>query len=607
MKYKDDAVAAAIQIVKDEVSAYENPFFYVTEDISFNMRNLIRQCRKNYHGIFDNPIDKVSGRQKIHPKLTQVFVEGVLKNIDMDVKHFTYRSKNGRKGIKTAELLRFLSSDYFSKTYFGETLDELERTACIDGTAILKTYTKKVNGVEKLVTTPVDRLNFYINPTARSIADAPRVTERAVHSVTAVQSMKGWHNTDKVEGKSNLDQNPTEGATVNNTSKDVDVFETWGQVPKWIVDNNPDAEDKDTEVEAHIVVSGIKSKQPILHLIEENKKKDSQGNPIRPYEELRYRKVQGRWDGMGVAEQIWTLEMWNSLVVNARINRNTLAQLGIFTVKKSGGVATSQLARMASSGIIRVNDHDDIENFPIQEAGVSSYKDEDVINNIAEKLTSAFEVAMGDALPASATATGVAVSDKNAGKAFTLVREQIGFFGQRWMNRHLAPYLATQVKKGDIIRFSGEEDGFDEQKSRAVAYLVDQAMERLFEQGQYPTELAIERAVANAEERIKRDGALFYDITSKIITDGIDAHVQITNEDLNVGVMLNNMVTLLQADPEARVYYRDMIADLMGIPRPPKQFPQPQQPQQAIPGNVAPQQTQPNQVDELTDATTLAA
>lgn len=600
MPYNPDVEAAAIALVKGEVSAYENPHYRITEDISFDIFNLIRQCRKNYHGVFDKPKDATTGRDKIHPRLTMAVVEGVVKSIDMDMKHWSWRSAVGRKGIPTAQILRLASHKHMKNTFFGEMLDENERTMCIDGTAITKSWIKTVNGKEKLVTVPVDRLNFYIDPTARSIADAHRVTERAVKTVSQVKSMD-WENTNDLEGNSNLNSNPVEGSE-QKTSKDVDVYETWGQIPEWIVKNDPSLMASGKEIEAQIVTSGIKSDHPRLHLIEENKKKDREGNPIRPYVEMRYRKIQGRWDGLGVAEQIWTLEMWKALTINTRINRNTLAQLGIFTVKKDRGIAPNALSRIASNGVIRVRDHDDIAQLPIAEAGAGSYKDEEVIEDLAQKLTGAFEVAVGDALPASTTATNGAIMDKNASKTWKVVRDQIGYWGTKWSDWHLKPYIGNQIKKGEILSVTGDMAEFDKMRKQAVAYLVDKKMEELFEQKKFPTAEAVQRAFASAEERIMQDGSLFFEVMGDIILDGVDAEVQITNEDLNVGVLMNNIIQLMQIDQEATPYYREVIADLMGIPRPTVQ---PRQQQTPLPNNIGFQTQQPNEVDEVTKANTL--
>ncbi len=47
----------AVRITGKEKAAWEDATAFVTDRVAFQMRNLIRNLRKNYWGIFDNPID----------------------------------------------------------------------------------------------------------------------------------------------------------------------------------------------------------------------------------------------------------------------------------------------------------------------------------------------------------------------------------------------------------------------------------------------------------------------------------------------------------------------------------------------------------------------
>lgn len=64
----------AIGLIRKEKTQWETATAYVTDKVAFQMRNLIRQLRKNYWGIFDNPIDPQSGREKIWMPLTESLV-----------------------------------------------------------------------------------------------------------------------------------------------------------------------------------------------------------------------------------------------------------------------------------------------------------------------------------------------------------------------------------------------------------------------------------------------------------------------------------------------------------------------------------------------------
>ena len=56
-----DIAREAIALVEGEKQMWENATVFVTDKIAFNIRNLIRALRKNYWGIFDSPLDPVTG------------------------------------------------------------------------------------------------------------------------------------------------------------------------------------------------------------------------------------------------------------------------------------------------------------------------------------------------------------------------------------------------------------------------------------------------------------------------------------------------------------------------------------------------------------------
>src|SRR3990167_6259354 len=85
--------AKAETLFRDEVSAWEDAQVFITERVSFLMRNVIRQARRNYYGVFETPVDPVTGRKKIYVPLTQSVVEAVVKNIDLDTKDVNLRAK----------------------------------------------------------------------------------------------------------------------------------------------------------------------------------------------------------------------------------------------------------------------------------------------------------------------------------------------------------------------------------------------------------------------------------------------------------------------------------------------------------------------------------
>lgn len=552
----------ATKLIQDELSNWEDGTAFITEKVAFQIRNLIRQLRKNYWGVFDNPQDPTTGRNKVWIPLTESLVEAVVKNIDLDTKDINFRAKK-HDSIGVTHLVRSIVKNELDKIGFGEKLDMLSRDLAIDGTAIWFTGEKEdINGEKVIDIRRVDPLNFYIDPTAPSIQEAESVIERVIIPIDEFRKLakaNNWVNTNLQEGTEDItrtDRDFNFSTTMGSKVKMVELFKRVGKTPNVIFSG----EDKDTEItNAEVVVSSNGSNY-IFHGAEKRDK------AIKPYEEAWYSRVPGRWYGKGVAEKLMNLQIWLNTVVNIRINRHYISQLGIFKIKKNRGITPQMISRLAANGAILVDDQDDIEQFPMQEASESSYADEKVIQSWAERNTSAFEVVTGEGLPASTTATATAIQGRNAQSQFTLVKEGTGLFLQRWIKNHVMPIIVKNLTKGDIIRITGEVDDIRKYDEAIVNKVIADQINELTGQGALldPAEIEAERqrllakANADGEDRFQRFSKSFNP------TD-FDAQVFITNEEFDKGVMIQNLISMLQISPELKDFVVPQAMDLMGL------------------------------------------
>src|ERR1051326_2706484 len=232
----------AINLIKQEKTLWETGTAFVTEKVAFQMRNLIRQLRKNYWGIFDEPVDPQTGRKKIWVPLTESLIESVVKNIDLDTKDISFRAKRP-EAIGLTGLVRNVVKNELDYIHFGETDEEMERTLAIDGTAVWKTveYIDEVRKKKCIKILPVDLLNFYIDPTAHSIQEAEAVIERAIITEDEAKGMSGWINTEQIRGTTNLDRRDGQtNLSFQRTGETrlVEVFERWGKMPKRLITGN---------------------------------------------------------------------------------------------------------------------------------------------------------------------------------------------------------------------------------------------------------------------------------------------------------------------------------------------------------------------------------
>lgn len=531
-----------ISIVKQERNNWEDATAFITEKVAFVMRPLIRQLRKNFWGVFDAPIDPQTGKKKIWVPLTEVLIDGVIKNIDLDTKDINFRAKKP-SAIGLTSVVRSIVKNYLDEMSFGEYLDEFEKNLAIDGTAVWKTLSvKEKDGEYCTVIRPVDLLNVYIDPTSHSIKEAYRFTERCLMTQEEVQAMNGWINTKDIQGTVGLNKTDSrygQSATPS-SSKYIDVWETWGKIPKSLITGLK--EDENQETEGHLVVSGLDTPgKERFHLAEENK-------DVRPYEEAWYSRVPNRWYGKGIAEKVLMLQLWINTIVNIRINRATVSQLGLWKIRKGSGITPQQLNRLPGNGAIVVNNMEDLQQLAMTEASQASYTDENVVWGWSQRVTSAFDSALGENLPASTPATNAAISNQNSQSAFTLIKEQLGMFLQRWVKRQCLPTIFKTITRAEIIEMTG--DGIKEIDEAIIYSQVYEQLEALNKANIFVDPEQIDMEVQKGLQKLSKMGnERFTELLHDLNVTDYDVEVYVTNEEFDKGVMTTNLLGQLQVIP----------------------------------------------------------
>ena len=578
---KDKAQKLLIAEVVQEVEKYDKEQFWITDKIALNMREMIKQFRKNYWGIHDQPIDPVTKKYKLWVPLTQTLVDAVRKGVNFGPKDVRFRS------YKTAwshftQLIRGFTHRWLSRNYFNHEIDQGVFTAAVDGTEVWKTY----RDGNRIITKDVDLLNIYIDPTADSIQEAYRFTERIPMTKGAVASMD-WENTTNFAVEEELEKEGDSAA--KKQGEYGDVYESWGKFNKAMVlaaAGQEDVEDDGSEIEAHIVISGIDTGRLVFHFAGENKETDNEGNIIKPYEELWFVKVPGRWYGKGLAETVMALQEWINQIVNLRIKKNTVAQLGLIKVRRGSKVTQQMLQNLVAKGVIELGNLDDIDNMRIDEAGESSYRDEQVARGWAQDVTAVFDSSLND-MPASTSATGAVIQDRQQRSAYQLIAESVEYFVQRWMDRHFLKNIPLVAKDSNVITLFNDFDDIKRIRENVVATL---AIQELKTKKTVPSEAELNDAMRRAERRLEDQKDLFIETVEQILTDGIETEVFMTNAEIDVAVTVKNLLELRNGlPPDAANEMTAEALDLLGLQVPQSlREPAPQPQDQAIP-EVQPQ------------------
>ena len=573
----------AVTIVNNHISKYKDPEVFITEHVSFSIRPLIRVLRKNYYGVFDKPIDSQTGRKKIWVPLTMTMCDGVSKNSDVDTKDATFTSRS-RKGISTTEIVRATVRRELEDTYFGQDLDMAIRTLSIDPTIVWNLVRYKKNGKTHIKRVPIDVLNVYIDPSAPTLQEVDFAV-RDLMTKKEMEAQTGWINLDKVIEQENLSRYDGEGRQVRATGKMVEIFKFYGQVPERLITGKK----SDVEmVDAYIVCSG-NGGAITLHFIEKNTQADKFGNIIKPYEEGWYTKLPWSWYGISPAWKVMDLQEYMNMVVNIRINRNTIAQYGIFKMRSGAGIRQKDFNRLGANGVIKVENMNDLEQMNINEVGSSSYQDEEFAKQWASEVTSAFDIVRGAPTPASATATAQAIEDRNSKSAFVLIRDSVGYFLERVIDRHYLPIVPKMVKENGTVRIYNDVDNIEELRERVASYLVAKEMEKL---DIAPTPEEVEMQMESILGKLRSDKNLFIDNMDEIIVSILDTKIAFTNEKMDNAIVARNLIDMMRlVPPELQKPISDQVFDLFGLERPRSLAPmQPAMPQgtgEAMPAPTA--------------------
>jgi len=159
------------------------------------------------------------------------------------------------------------------------------------------------------------------------------------------------------------------------------------------------------------------------------------------------------------------LQVYQNMIVNMRIVRSTVTQLGLFKIRKGSGVTPEMMKRLAVNGALPVENMQDVEQFVMQEASSASYKDEEVSQTWAERATGAFETVTGEQLPTTTTAI-VAIYYYNGGYILDEITYQKGL-----SNRQIADVFKNQENRVMVVADSAEPKSIDEIMSYGINIL----------------------------------------------------------------------------------------------------------------------------------------
>jgi len=534
----------------------------VTENVAFDMKNLVRQNRQNYWGVFNKPTDPATGRKRIWAPLTRFVVDTTDKNTHIDEKEILYRAKKPNRQ-EFARIVRGYGQNQMRKMHFGTRMDALRKQKYIDGTSIVRITkaTKNKDGIT-VEMKRVDRLNFDIDVTVDSIALAPSVGERDLMTPFEVESEKDWINTEDIQGQENLARNDPNNASTNSKQKLVEIYRYEGLAPISFITGKEKKEDGKPEemINQRIIVSGLDKDEQRIHLVEKLK------NDRKTYIENWAEKIPGRWDGYAPAERVSMMQLYQNTVLNTRIIKNSVASLGLYKIKKGSGITPQQIARLAGNGVLKVNQMDDAEQWQMAEAGVGSYNDEEVATKWAQRDTNSFDSATGEE-GVRTTATEAAINARASGSSFEQMAKEEASFWERVFNEQIVPLWGKCIKKEDIVRLTLDGDELREYDLELADIAVDQFIEDAGKKGiQYIDIAEIEAVKAQTLRDLEAGNTDRYETAIEDLNlADYDVEVVVKAQRFDRNLIAQGLMGLAQMNPQLLEQIVPQLNDLWGV------------------------------------------
>lgn len=579
-----------------EKKALETQIINLTPEVTYDMSQIVRTNRKNHLGVFDSPLWP-SGHEKVWSPITELWDETTITAVDLDSKDITAINTYG-KYYAIYKLWILILKAELKRMGIGRLLNKIARRLVIDGTGyakVSKRYSKKhKKTIPDII--PIDFFNIQYDYTVENLVDSP-IYEDFFPTQTEVEATD-WDNKDKVIYHANVSRLPDSLLITqdnpDNTPKGI-FTDVWKVVSKKFLTG--DDADKDSFVEAHIVVSNLNKKVTNtdsqqesvaqIHKIEENPYKNEDGTYDKPYRAFPMREVIGRHPGRGMAEALQDIQLHANLSINWRMYGNIIRNSLVAKYNPgTTGLKPGDLSKLGPTGEIPITGRMDDFQFIQMPQAPDSQGEFNQIMDFAQRYVPS--ISQGVASPGEKPTTSL-IRNQNATGLFGQIKEDFGLAVAEMIESLIVPIIIDNLETELTITGSQAElDEYDEiiSELRMLEHAAEFSQQNGFrpsdtEQALYKDQIKAQLQKYGEERPITIHKAM----KNKLKECAGYFTIAITDESIDKAVMASKLqevfAVLAQANPAAlqdldpeRVL--DQIFNVLNIPLSPLRHKKPQ-------------------------------
>ncbi|MFH1052764.1 MAG: hypothetical protein V1779_17730 [bacterium] len=592
----------AVNLITEEIHNYENGTINLSDNVEFSqyqtVQNIITQQNKG----FLTELAPGQSDDREYYDIVSPMIETAVSNIDIDTDNIEPYT-DSPEYLAHEYVARVKLRNFLRQTNHGTVLNEIIYQFVDDGNIIVR----KVDNDGEIYR-PVLPANLYvIDQSARTLEDTA-VIEKDTMNQTEVRDMKEWNNKEKVYEMCNVGD--------SGLIPYYEIFyrygeiskETLGKIKEEVHGTKYDPQDNDANefVQALMVMAKAKSGTKdennnqidgiivfAEELIPEEIKitRRLKVKRYKPYEFARLGKFNGRFWGEGYRETAMPYQNRANELGNQIRKVMKLASKMVFWSSDDKIAGKNILSSIKNGQILKAKDLQLLNNiFP----NLSLYAEE-WNRNIDEctKALKAFEVATGENMPSSTSATAVAVQNQAVGKYYNFKRERFGLFISSVFKRWVLPEL-TKITDDEDIELTGDISQVEAIiEACAKGWVIKNYMKTVALSGGIVSKQDWEQLVEVKKQEWLKNPKNYIKVFKDFFKD-IELYVGIntTGEAFNKQARISNMLQLLQyelnpalqANPAVMDTIND-IKQMLGLKPTQQTQPAPQQQPQATPQN----------------------
>lgn len=596
--YDDEKVKIADEYSKKitgqiitEIQDYESNSINLSERAVYSQHRIIQDILTHQNKEFLTPLIAGQENDREFYDIISPMIETAVSNIDLDTDNIQPYADNPEHSAQEY-VARILIRNFLRQTNHGEVLNDTLYQFVDDGNIIVRKVADKGE-----IYRPVLPQNLYvIDQAARTLEDTT-VIEKQIMNQSEVRDMKDWGNKDKVFSM----------CLMNGTKIPYyEVFYRYGEISKMelgyikqeVHNQKYEYKEGDEKVFVHSLVAMARATteekdeldnrvQGIVVFAEELKPEEIKITGKlkikrhKPYESARLGKFNGRFWGEGyrekgmpyqnraneignqlrkIMEHAATMAWWS--------DDDTIGGKNILSSVKRG-----QIIQVKAGRTLNVLNN----TFPNFSLFVSEWN-----RNIreCEKTLKSFEVATGESLPSSTSATAVSIQNQAVGKYYNFKREKFGLFISSVFKRFVMKEL-LDLKEDETIELLGDISTLEEiAEAYTKGWLLKNYLKTVALAGGTITKQSWENLKEMKKQEILKKPKNYITVFKDFFKD-VELYVGIntTGEGFNKQAKISNMLALLayetnpaiQSNPDIMDTVND-IKQMLGL-KPVKQRP----------------------------------